>query len=161
MDRIDEPALLDALQAGRLAGVGLDVALLEPLPADSPLWSYERVCITPHVAAYDDRPGFDLLAALCRDNVVQFRDGRALRNPVALAVRPAPALPGKRDYGAKPRTPAELAAWQARRCEEVLEPDLPIIDAHHHLWIRPSQRYLADAFAADIAGGGHAIRFST
>lgn len=82
---IDEPALLDALRAERLAGVGLDVASTEPLPDDSPLWRYERVCITPHVASYDDGPGFDLLAALCRDNVTRFREGQALRNRVTLA----------------------------------------------------------------------------
>ena len=34
------------------------------------------------------------------------------------------------------------ADWLALLCEEVLEPELPIIDAHHHLWDRPAWRYL-------------------
>jgi predicted TIM-barrel fold metal-dependent hydrolase len=36
---------------------------------------------------------------------------------------------------------------------EVIEPDLPIIDCHHHLWLRPGSRYLLDEFAADLASG--------
>jgi len=90
---IDEAALLEALAAGRLGGVGLDVAAVEPLPSGSLLWSYDRVCITPHVAAYDDGPGFDLLASLCRDNLCRFRDGQTLRNPVVSTGQPAAADP--------------------------------------------------------------------
>jgi D-3-phosphoglycerate dehydrogenase len=48
---IDEGALIAALQAGRFAGVGLDVAEVEPLPASSPLWEMPNVSITPHVGA--------------------------------------------------------------------------------------------------------------
>ena len=55
---VDEPALIGALQEGRLAGAGLDVAWEEPLPAASPLWSLPGVLITPHSAgetrAYED-----------------------------------------------------------------------------------------------------------
>lgn len=41
-------------------------------------------------------------------------------------------------------------AWLLRRREEVLDPDLPIVDAHHHLYDRPGWRYLADDYAADV-----------
>lgn len=41
--------------------------------------------------------------------------------------------------------------------EEVLEPDLPIIDPHHHLWDRPPQRYLLDEFLADIDTGHNIV----
>jgi L-fuconolactonase len=46
--------------------------------------------------------------------------------------------------------------WLARHREEILEPDLPIIDPHHHLWDRGS-RYLFDELLRDI-GSGHNVR---
>ena len=46
--------------------------------------------------------------------------------------------------------------WLARGREEILEPDLPIVDPHHHLWDRPGWRYLFDDLLADI-GSGHKI----
>ena len=45
---IDEAALIDCLQAGRLAGAGLDVFASEPLVADSPLWKRPNVIVMPH-----------------------------------------------------------------------------------------------------------------
>ena len=47
-------------------------------------------------------------------------------------------------------------SWLAQHREEIIEPDLPIVDPHHHLWDRGS-RYLFDEFMADI-GSGHNIR---
>ena len=42
--------------------------------------------------------------------------------------------------------------WIARaEPEEVLLPDLPIVDTHHHLWVRPGYPYLVPELAADIA----------
>jgi len=44
--------------------------------------------------------------------------------------------------------------WLALHNEEILEPDLPIVDPHHHLWDLPRQpRYLQDEFATDLLGG--------
>src|SRR5439155_12151292 len=56
------------------------------------------------------------------------------------------------------RNDAELTAWLAKRPREAaLEPDLPIIDPHHHLWDTPQRgRYLLPELLADI-GGGHNI----
>jgi phosphoglycerate dehydrogenase-like enzyme len=48
---VDTLALVEALEAGRLAGAGLDVTDPEPLPADHPLLSMEQCIVTPHVAA--------------------------------------------------------------------------------------------------------------
>jgi phosphoglycerate dehydrogenase-like enzyme len=54
---IDEPALVDALENGQIAGAGLDVTEKEPLPADSPLWDAPKLIITPHRAgASQHRP---------------------------------------------------------------------------------------------------------
>ncbi len=47
---IVEPALIKALQDGRIRGAGLDVFAEEPLPEESPLWEMENVLITPHIA---------------------------------------------------------------------------------------------------------------
>src|SRR5580692_7873819 len=47
-------------------------------------------------------------------------------------------------------------AWLKGHREEILEPELAIVDPHHHLWDRGS-RYLLDEFRADL-GSGHNIR---
>lgn len=52
---INEPALTDAIKAGQLAGVGLDVFNEEPLPSSSPLWNFENVVIMPHIASWTDQ----------------------------------------------------------------------------------------------------------
>ncbi len=56
------------------------------------------------------------------------------------------------------RNDADLKAWLARRpTEAALEPNLPIIDPHHHFWDTPERgRYLLPELLADI-GGGHNI----
>ena len=56
------------------------------------------------------------------------------------------------------RNDADLKAWLAQRPPEaVLEPDLPIIDPHHHFWDTPHRgRYVLPDLLADI-GGGHNV----
>ncbi len=48
---LDEEALIDGLRSGRIAGAGLDVMDIEPLPADSPLWDIDNVILSPHASA--------------------------------------------------------------------------------------------------------------
>jgi phosphoglycerate dehydrogenase-like enzyme len=48
---VDEAALIEALQSGRLAAAVLDVFITEPLPPGSALWDAPRLTLTPHVAA--------------------------------------------------------------------------------------------------------------
>lgn len=56
------------------------------------------------------------------------------------------------------RVKAPDAAWLARAAVEApLEPDLPIVDTHHHLWDRPDHRYLLPEFAADLDCGHNVV----
>ncbi len=48
---VDEPALIAALQSGRIAEATLDVFVVEPLPKDHVFWRMENVLITPHLAS--------------------------------------------------------------------------------------------------------------
>jgi len=47
---VEEPALVSALLAGKIAGAALDVFEVEPLPADSPLKQMDNVMLAPHNA---------------------------------------------------------------------------------------------------------------
>jgi glyoxylate/hydroxypyruvate reductase A len=48
---LDTAALVEALDSGRLDHAVLDVFNTEPLPADSPLWSHEKITVLPHISA--------------------------------------------------------------------------------------------------------------
>ena len=76
---IDEQALVRALLEGWIAGAGLDVTEIEPLPPESPLYSMPNVVLTPHISGnsihYDTR-----LAALFADNLRRYRTGQPLQN---------------------------------------------------------------------------------
>jgi phosphoglycerate dehydrogenase-like enzyme len=78
---IDEAALVDALQKGRIGGAGLDVFETEPLPADSPLWSMPNVLITPHYAGVTPHYG-ERLWEIFLDNLGRYARGEPLRNVV-------------------------------------------------------------------------------
>ena len=47
---IDQEALMEALNAGRIAGAALDVVVPEPLPREHPLWSTRNLLLTPHIS---------------------------------------------------------------------------------------------------------------
>jgi phosphoglycerate dehydrogenase-like enzyme len=78
---VDLADLTAALEAGEIAGAGLDVFEIEPLPADHPLWKRENVILTPHVAAASTRIAERHLEVLL-DNVRRFTNGEELRNVV-------------------------------------------------------------------------------
>jgi len=49
---VDEPALIAALEGGKIAGAALDVFAHEPLPANSPLWKTKNVTVFSHLGGY-------------------------------------------------------------------------------------------------------------
>jgi phosphoglycerate dehydrogenase-like enzyme len=78
---IDESALIDALQARRIAGAGLDVFEQEPLPADSPLWKLDNVIVSPHVSGWSTVYN-EKAVAVFAENLQCYLDGRPLLNRV-------------------------------------------------------------------------------
>lgn len=92
---VDEAALLEALNAGRLAGAALDVFEQEP-PEDNPLLGHPRVVATPHIAASTAEAQRDAALEVARQ-VVDVLAGRAPRHPVN-----APALSPEELAGVAP-----------------------------------------------------------
>jgi phosphoglycerate dehydrogenase-like enzyme len=78
---VDEPALIAALQSGHLAGAGLDVTAVEPLPAGDPLWQAPNIIITPHNSP-TSRLTSDLVWLIFRENVGRFVRGEPLTNVI-------------------------------------------------------------------------------
>jgi D-3-phosphoglycerate dehydrogenase len=85
---VDEAALHEALSAGRIAGAGLDVFEVEPLPASSPLRQLDNVLLSPHCAG----GSIEAVVAMtdrCVDNILAIRDRRrpagGILNPETLA----------------------------------------------------------------------------
>jgi phosphoglycerate dehydrogenase-like enzyme len=78
---VDLADLTAALDAGEIAGAGLDVCEVEPLPADHPLWKRENVILTPHVAGYSPRIAERHLGVLL-ENLRRFQRGEPLLNVV-------------------------------------------------------------------------------
>ncbi len=75
-----------ALDAREIAGAALDVFEIEPLPSEHPLWAYDNVVITPHVAGFGqdtDAERMDLIV----DNARRFATGRPLRHVVDKELR--------------------------------------------------------------------------
>lgn len=78
---VDLADLTVALQARDIAGAGLDVFEIEPLPAEHPLWKMDNVIITPHCAAASPRVPERHLETLL-ENLRRFVAGQPLRNVV-------------------------------------------------------------------------------
>lgn len=78
---VDDGALIDALEAGRVAGAVLDVAPEEPLPSDHRLWSAPNTIITPHLAAWSPSL-WDGLVDLFAENLARYAAGSDLLNLV-------------------------------------------------------------------------------
>ena len=83
---IDEPALIDALRDGQIAGAGLDVMESSAPPADHPLFAMDNVIVTPHVAFLSQQSVLELevRTAQATVDVLQGRMPEFLVNPAVL-----------------------------------------------------------------------------
>ncbi|NLE36456.1 MAG: D-2-hydroxyacid dehydrogenase [Pirellulaceae bacterium] len=72
---VDEGALADALNAGRIAGAGIDVLVDEPPPADNPLLLAKNCHVTPHIA-WATRAARARLMSIAAENVQAFLEGK-------------------------------------------------------------------------------------
>lgn len=72
---LDETALIEHLQAGKIAGAGIDVFSKMPLPADNPLWRMPNVIITPNIGGRSDN-FLEQTMAVLEPNLQAFIDGR-------------------------------------------------------------------------------------
>jgi glyoxylate/hydroxypyruvate reductase A len=79
--QLDQAALIEALDSGRLAAAMLDVTDPEPLPQDHALWSHPKVMITPHIASVTQPH------TAARSVMENIRRHRAGKNPIGLVDR--------------------------------------------------------------------------
>ncbi len=78
---VDETAVLQGVESGRMAGAAFDVYETEPLPIDSPLRRNDRVLLTSHTAG-STLEASERLVALIRDNLARATSGRPVLNVV-------------------------------------------------------------------------------
>jgi phosphoglycerate dehydrogenase-like enzyme len=84
---VDEPALIAALEAGKIAGAGLDVFSQEPLPSDNPLWNTKNVTIFSHLGGYSQ--GYeDRAMPTIAGNMAKFLSGD-LKSMINIVRKPA------------------------------------------------------------------------
>lgn len=76
---LDEQAVADALNSGRIRGAAVDVATVEPIPADCPLLTAKNCVITPHIA-WAVREARERLIGIVCDNVRAFLAGAPVNN---------------------------------------------------------------------------------
>ncbi len=81
---VDEAALIRHLEAGKIAGAGIDVFSTHPLPPESPFWRLPNVIITPNVGGHSDKFVEQTLAVV-EPNIQAYIEGRLkdLKNLVA------------------------------------------------------------------------------
>lgn len=78
---VDEEALLEAVRQGKIAGAVLDVFAEEPLPADHPFWTEEKIIVTPHIAGRSPRY-MERAMDIFVDNLNAYPDRARMKNVI-------------------------------------------------------------------------------
>jgi phosphoglycerate dehydrogenase-like enzyme len=91
---VNQNDLVEALKAGRIAGAGLDVFEVEPLPSNHPLAQLENVILSPHALAWTDELYFDNTLQACQ-NILTVLRGETPRDTVNRTVLQQPGFQAK------------------------------------------------------------------
>ena len=78
---VDEPAVIEALKSGQIAGAGFDVTHQEPLPSGDPLWKAPNCIVTPHNSA-GSKVTTNIVWRIFEENLGRFERGEPLMNVV-------------------------------------------------------------------------------
>jgi D-3-phosphoglycerate dehydrogenase len=114
---VDEAALLEALDDGRVAGAALDVFESEPPPPDHPLVRHERVICTPHLGASTEQAQINVAIAVA-EQVRDFLVHGVVRNAVNVPSVPAELLEEIRPYIVLAE---KLGSFQGQICPGAIE----------------------------------------
>lgn len=76
-ESVDEEALIEALNKGKIKGAGLDVFAEEPLPKESPFWEMDNVIVTPHYSGANPNY-FDRVITIFCENLSAFLNKKTL-----------------------------------------------------------------------------------
>ncbi len=117
---VDEAALLDALECGKVAGAALDVFENEPPPADHPLLARADVIATPHLGAATEQAQLNVAIAVA-EQVREYLESGVVRNAVNLPPVSAEELERLRPYIALGE---KLGLFQGQTCSAIEEIDV-------------------------------------
>lgn len=85
---VDQDALYEALETGKIAGAMLDVTAVEPLPKEDRLWHAKNLHLTPHIAGGFHIPvTLDRIAGICAENLKRYEEEQTLTCVVDRALR--------------------------------------------------------------------------
>jgi D-3-phosphoglycerate dehydrogenase len=117
---IDEYALAEAIQSGKVRGAALDVFETEPPPADHPLLACEQFIATPHLGASTSQAQLNVAIAVAEQIRDYLCDGE-VRNAVNL---PSVSAEERRELQPYIRLGEKLGLFQGQRCESIEEIDV-------------------------------------
>ena len=75
--------LCEALNSGKLGGAGIDVADIEPLPKENPLWEADNILITPHISGgYHLKETLERVRNIAIENLKSYYENKPMKNLV-------------------------------------------------------------------------------